>query len=129
MSIVEHGCKSCDDEGSAPEEHYQCNRWTGINFFCSWLGLLFSDQLFLSPVMVFIFAPVFPTGLIIICEMYFNQVSLRTALSNFVVTVLILVALIGVLALLVLAAAFAPFFPLELILGSSPSIALFICGL
>ncbi len=77
-----------------------------VAYFLFCVGLLFSDQLFLSPVMVFIFAPVFPTGLIIICEMYFNQVSLRAALSNLVVTVLILVALIGVLALLVLAAAF-----------------------
>ena len=52
-----------------------------LAYFFFFTGLLFSNQLFLHPVMVLLFAPVLPTGLIIFCEMYFNQVMLRDILN------------------------------------------------
>ena len=75
-----------------------------VAYFFFFIGLLFSNQLALNPVTVFpmnvlLFAPVLPTGLIIFCEMYFNQVTLPTVISKLVIAALIL----GAFVLLVLA--------------------------
>ena len=58
-----------------------------VAYFFFLLGLLFSDQLALDPVTIFpvkvlLFAPVLPTGIIIFCEMYSDQVTLRTVFLN-----------------------------------------------
>ena len=50
-----------------------------VAYFFFFLGLLFSGQLDLQPATIFpvkvlLFAPVLPTGIIIFCEIYFNQV-------------------------------------------------------
>ena len=75
-----------------------------VAYFFFFIGLLFSNQLALHPETVFpvnvlLFAPVLPTGLIIFCEMYFNQVTLSTVISKLVIAALIL----GAFVLLVLA--------------------------
>ena len=75
-----------------------------VAYFFFFIGLLFSNQLALHPETVFpvsvlLFAPVLPTGLIIFCEMYFNQVTLPTVISKLVIAALIL----GAFVLLVLA--------------------------
>ena len=74
-----------------------------VAYFFFFLGLLFSNQLALHPVTVFpvtviCFAPVLPTGLIIFCEMYFNQVTLDTVFSKLIMAALII---LGALSLLV----------------------------
>ena len=67
-----------------------------VAYFFFFMGLLFSNQLALDPVTIFpvkvlLFAPVLPTGIIIFCEMYSdqvfhkmysNQVTLRTVFLN-----------------------------------------------
>ena len=84
-----------------------------VAYFFFFLGLLFSNQLALDPVTIFpvkvlLFAPVLPTGIIIFCEMYSdqvfhkmysNQVTLRTVFLNLRDSLLIL----GVLLLLLTA--------------------------
>tara|TARA_Y100001968_G_scaffold85514_1_gene76620 strand:- start:306 stop:1388 length:1083 start_codon:yes stop_codon:yes gene_type:complete len=75
-----------------------------VAYFFFFLGLLFSNQLALHPEIVFplnilLFAPVLPTGLIIFCEMYFNQVTLPTVIEKLGIAALIL----GAFVLLVLA--------------------------
>ena len=73
-----------------------------VAYFLFFIGLLFSDQLFLHPIMVLLFAPVLPTGLIIFCEMYFNQVTLPTVISKLVIAALILCAFVLLVLALVL---------------------------
>ena len=84
-----------------------------VAYFFFLLGLLFSNQIALDPVTIFpvkvlLFAPVLPTGIIIFCEMYSdqvfhkmysNQVTLRTVFLNLRDSLLIL----GVLLLLLTA--------------------------
>ena len=84
-----------------------------VAYFFFFMGLLFSNQLALDPVTIFpvkvlLFAPVLPTGIIIFCEMYSdqvfhkmysNQVTLRTVFLNLRDSLLIL----GVLLLLLTA--------------------------
>ena len=58
-----------------------------VAYFFFFMGLLFSNQLALDPVTIFpvkvlLFAPVLPTGIIIFCEMYSDQVTLRTVFLN-----------------------------------------------
>ncbi len=58
-----------------------------VAYFFFFTGLLLSGQLALHPVTaypvnVLLFAPVLPIGIIIFCEMYFNQVTLRTVFLN-----------------------------------------------
>ena len=58
-----------------------------VAYFFFFMGLLFSNQLALDPVTIFpvkvlLFAPVLPTGIIIFCEMYSDQVTLRTIFLN-----------------------------------------------
>ena len=84
-----------------------------LAYFFFFTGLLFSNQLFLHPVMVLLFAPVLPTGLIIFCEMYFNQVTLRDVFLNLRDALLILRVIVLILAtfsLLVLIVMFRDWF-------------------
>ena len=58
-----------------------------VAYFFLFMGLLFSNQLTPDPVTIFpvkvlLFAPVLPTGIIIFCEMYSDQVTLRTVFLN-----------------------------------------------
>ena len=83
-----------------------------VAYFFFLLGLLFSDQLALDPVTIFpvkvlLFAPVLPTGIIIFCEMYSNQVfhkmysnqvTLRTVLLNLRDSLLLLGVIVLLLA-------------------------------
>ena len=78
-----------------------------VAYFFFFIGLLFSNQLALDPETVFpvnvlLFAPVLPTGLIIFCEMYFNQVTLPTVISKLVIAALILCAFVLLVLALVL---------------------------
>ena len=94
-----------------------------VAYFFFLLGLLFSDQLALDPVTIFpvkvlLFAPVLPTGIIIFCEMYSNQVfhkmysnqvTLRTVLLNLRDSLLLLgviVLLLAAFSLLIVILAF-----------------------
>ena len=89
-----------------------------VAYFFFFTGLLFSNQLALNPVTVFpvnvlLFAPVLPTGLIIFCEMYFNQVTLRTIFLNLRDALLLLGVIVLILAafsLLVLIVMFRDWF-------------------
>ena len=88
-----------------------------LAYFFFFIGLLFSDQLFLHPVMVLLFAPVLPTGLIIFCEMYFNQlmrqaVSLKLsyALASLVIFVMMIVLFLAAFSLLILILMFRDWF-------------------
>ena len=79
-----------------------------VAYFFFLLGLLFSDQLALDPVTIFpvkvlLFAPVLPTGIIIVCEMYFNQVTLQNVFSNLVAAALIAALILVGLGLFILA--------------------------
>ena len=58
-----------------------------VAYFFFFTGLLLSGQLALHPLTAYpvntlLFAPVLPIGIIIFCEMYFNQVTLRTVFLN-----------------------------------------------
>ncbi len=88
-----------------------------VAYFLFFIGLLFSDQLFLHPVMVLLFAPVLPTGLIIFCEMYFNQLMRRAvslklsdALASLVIIVMMIVLFLAAFSLLVLILMFRDWF-------------------
>ena len=79
-----------------------------VAYFFFFLGLLFSNQLALDPVTIFpvkvlLFAPVLPTGIIIVCEMYFNQVTLQNVFSNLVAAALIAALILVGLGLFILA--------------------------
>ena len=69
-----------------------------LAYFFFFTGLLFSNQLFLHPVMVLLFAPVLPTGLIIFCEMYFNQLMRRAVFLNLRDALLLLGVIVLILA-------------------------------
>ena len=94
-----------------------------VAYFFFFMGLLFSNQLALDPVTIFpvkvlLFAPVLPTGIIIFCEMYSNQVfhkmysnqvTLRTVLLNLRDSLLLLgviVLLLAAFSLLIVILAF-----------------------
>ena len=94
-----------------------------VAYFFFFLGLLFSNQIALDPVTIFpvkvlLFAPVLPTGIIIFCEMYSNQVfhkmysnqvTLRTVLLNLRDSLLLLgviVLLLAAFSLLIVILAF-----------------------
>ena len=88
-----------------------------LAYFFFFIGLLFSDQLFLHPVMVLLFAPVLPTGLIIFCEMYFNQLMRRAvslklsdALASLVIIVMMIVLFLAAFSLLILILMFRDWF-------------------
>ena len=88
-----------------------------VAYFLFFIGLLFSDQLFLHPVMVLLFAPVLPTGLIIFCEMYFNQLMRRAvslklsdALASLVIIVMMIVLFLAAFSLLILILMFRDWF-------------------
>ena len=88
-----------------------------VAYFFFFTGLLFSNQLFLHPVMVLLFAPVLPTGLIIFCEMYFNQLMRRAvslklsdALKSLVIIVMMIVLFLAAFSLLVLILMFRDWF-------------------
>ena len=79
-----------------------------VAYFFFFMGLLFSNQLALDPVTIFpvkvlLFAPVLPTGIIIFCEMYFNQVTLQNVFSNLVAAALIAALILVGLGLFILA--------------------------
>ena len=84
-----------------------------LAYFFFFTGLLFSNQLFLHPVMVLLFAPVLPTGLIIFCEMYFNQLMRRAVslkLSDALKSLAIIVLILAAFSLLVLILMFRDWF-------------------
>ena len=88
-----------------------------LAYFFFFTGLLFSNQLFLHPVMVLLFAPVLPTGLIIFCEMYFNQLMRRAvslklsdALKSLVIIVMMIVLFLAAFSLLILILMFRDWF-------------------
>lgn len=76
-----------------------------VAYFFFFTGLLLSGQLALHPVTaypvnVLLFAPVLPIGIIIFCEMYFNQVTLRTVFLNLRDSLLLIVLLLTAFSLL-----------------------------
>ena len=93
-----------------------------VAYFLFFTGLLFSNQLFLHPIflhpiMVLLFAPVLPTGLIIFCEMYFNQLMRRAvslklsdALKSLVIIVMMIVLFLAAFSLLILILMFRDWF-------------------
>ena len=93
-----------------------------LAYFFFFTGLLFSNQLFLHPIflhpiMILLFAPVLPTGLIIFCEMYFNQLMRRAvslklsdALKSLVIIVMMIVLFLAAFSLLILILMFRDWF-------------------
>ena len=76
-----------------------------VAYFFFFTGLLLSGQLALHPVTaypvnVLLFAPVLPIGIIIFCEMYFNQVTLRTVFLNLRDSLLLIVLFLTAFSLL-----------------------------
>ena len=76
-----------------------------VAYFFFFTGLLLSGQLALHPVTaypvnVLLFAPVLPIGIIIFCEMYFNQVTLRTVFLNLRDSLLLIVSFLTAFSLL-----------------------------
>lgn len=76
-----------------------------VSYFFFFTGLLLSGQLALHPVTaypvnVLLFAPVLPIGIIIFCEMYFNQVTLRTVFLNLRDSLLLIVLFLTAFSLL-----------------------------
>jgi membrane protein implicated in regulation of membrane protease activity len=76
-----------------------------VAYFFFFTGLLLSGQLALHPltaypVNVLLFAPVLPIGIIIFCEMYFNQVTLRTVFLNLRDSLLLIVLFLTAFSLL-----------------------------
>lgn len=76
-----------------------------VAYFFFFTGLLLSGQLALHPVTVYpvnvlLFAPVLPIGIIIFCEMYFNQVTLRTVFLNLRDSLLLIVLFLTAFSLL-----------------------------
>ena len=79
-----------------------------VAYFFFFTELLLSGQLALHPVTaypvnVLLFAPVLPTGIIIVCEMYFNQVTLQNVFSNLGTAALIAALILVGLGLFILA--------------------------
>ena len=76
-----------------------------VAYFFFFTGLLLSGQLALHPVTAYpvntlLFAPVLPIGIIIFCEMYFNQVTLRTVFLNLRDSLLLIVLFLTAFSLL-----------------------------
>ncbi len=76
-----------------------------VAYFFFFTGLLLSGQLALHPLTAYpmntlLFAPVLPIGIIIFCEMYFNQVTLRTVFLNLRDSLLLIVLFLTAFSLL-----------------------------